>query len=38
MFSKQLNGKSQFDIDRYEIWKVKPSAVVMEGKVIQGKF
>jgi predicted amidohydrolase YtcJ len=27
-----------FDIDRYKIWKVKPSAVVMEGKLIQGSL
>ena len=25
-----------FEVDRHEIWKTKPSAVVMEGKVIQG--
>jgi len=25
-----------FDIDRYEIWKVKPVAVLMEGAIIQG--
>jgi hypothetical protein len=25
-----------FDIDRYEIWKVKPAAVLMEGEIIQG--
>jgi hypothetical protein len=28
--------KDLFEVDRYEIGKVKPSAVVMEGKVIQG--
>jgi predicted amidohydrolase YtcJ len=28
--------KNIFEVDRYEIGKVKPSAVVMEGKVIQG--
>lgn len=27
-----------FDMDRYEIWKVKPSAVVMEGKLIHGSL
>ena len=27
---------SLFDMDRYKIWKVKPSAVVMEGKLNQG--
>ncbi len=27
-----------FDVDQYEIWKTKPSAVVMEGKVIQGSL
>jgi predicted amidohydrolase YtcJ len=30
--------KDLFEIDRYEIWKVKPSAVVMEGEVIQGSL
>jgi predicted amidohydrolase YtcJ len=25
-----------FDIDRYEIWKVKPAAVMMEGAIVQG--
>lgn len=25
-----------FDVDRYDIWKVKPAAVVMEGQLIQG--
>jgi len=25
-----------FDMDRHEIWKVKPAAVLMEGEVIQG--
>jgi len=25
-----------FELDQYEIWKTEPSAVVMEGKVIQG--
>jgi predicted amidohydrolase YtcJ len=30
--------KDLFDIDRYEIWKVKPSAVIMEGEVIQGSL
>ena len=25
-----------FEIDRYEIWKVRPAAVMMEGEVIQG--
>jgi len=25
-----------FDIDRHEIWKVKPAAVMMEGAIIQG--
>ena len=27
-----------FDMDRYKIWKVKPSAVVMEGKLIHGSL
>jgi predicted amidohydrolase YtcJ len=27
-----------FDMDRDGIWKVKPVAVLMEGKVIQGKL
>ena len=27
-----------FDMDRYNIWKVKPSAVVMEGKLIHGSL
>jgi len=27
-----------FDMDRYEIWKIKPSAVIMEGKLIQGSL
>jgi len=27
-----------FDIDRYEIWKVKPAAVLMEGAIIQGSL
>jgi hypothetical protein len=30
--------KNLFDVDPYEIWKLKPSAVVMEGEVIQGSF
>jgi len=30
--------KNLFEVDRYEIWKVKPSTVVMEGKVIQGSL
>jgi hypothetical protein len=30
--------KNLFDVDRYEIWKVKPSTVMMEGKIIQGSF
>ena len=30
--------KNLFEVDRYEIWKVKPSAVVMEGEVIQGSL
>jgi predicted amidohydrolase YtcJ len=30
--------KNLFEVDRYEIWKVKPSMVMMEGKVIQGSF
>ena len=25
-----------FDVDRHEIWQTKPSAVLMEGKVVQG--
>jgi predicted amidohydrolase YtcJ len=25
-----------FDIDRHEIWKVKPAAVMMEGEIIHG--
>jgi len=25
-----------FELDQYEIWKTEPSAVMMEGKVIQG--
>jgi len=25
-----------FDIDRYDIWQVKPAAVLMEGEIIQG--
>ena len=31
-------NKNLFDVDPYEISKLKPSAVVMEGKVIQGSF
>jgi predicted amidohydrolase YtcJ len=31
-------NKDLFDVDPYEISKLKPSAVVMEGKVIQGSF
>lgn len=27
-----------FEVDRHEIWKVKPSAVMMEGEVIQGSL
>jgi hypothetical protein len=27
-----------FEVDRYEIWKTKPSAVMMEGEVIQGSL
>ena len=27
-----------FDVDRYEIWKTKPSAVMMEGEVVQGSL
>jgi len=30
--------KNLFEVDRYEIWKVKPSMVMMEGKVIQGSL
>jgi len=30
--------KNLFEVDRYEIWKVKPSTVMMEGKVIQGSL
>ena len=30
--------KNLFDVDRYEIWKVKPSTVMMEGKVIKGSL
>jgi predicted amidohydrolase YtcJ len=30
--------KNLFEVNRYEIWKVKPSMVIMEGKVIQGSF
>ena len=30
--------KNLFDIDRYEIWKTKPLAVIMEGEVIQGSL
>ena len=30
--------KNLFELDRYEIWKVKPSTVVLEGKVIQGSL
>jgi predicted amidohydrolase YtcJ len=29
-------NESLFDVDRDKIWKVKPAAVLMEGKVIQG--
>ena len=29
-------NKNIFEVDPHEIWKLKPSAVVMEGKVIQG--
>ena len=31
-------NKNLFEVDPYEIYKLKPSAVVMEGKVIQGSF
>jgi len=31
-------NKNLFEVDPYEISKLKPSAVVMEGKVIQGSF
>jgi predicted amidohydrolase YtcJ len=27
-----------FELDQYEIWKTKPSAVMMEGEVIQGSL
>ena len=27
-----------FDVDRYEIWKIKPSIVVMEGELIRGSL
>ena len=27
-----------FEIDSDEIWKVKPAAVLMEGKIIQGRL
>jgi predicted amidohydrolase YtcJ len=27
-----------FDMDRYKIWKVKPTAVIMEGEIIQGSL
>jgi len=30
--------KNLFEVDRYEIWKVKPSTVMMEGEIIQGSF
>jgi len=30
--------KNLFEVDRYEIWKVKPSTVMMEGEVIQGSL
>ena len=29
-------NESLFDVDRDKIWKIKPAAVLMEGKVIQG--
>ena len=31
-------NKNLFEVESYEISKLKPSAVVMEGKVIQGAF
>ena len=31
-----LLNDNLFDIDRYEIWKVKPAAVMMEGAIVQG--
>ena len=27
-----------FDADRYEIWKIKPSIVMMEGELIRGSL
>jgi predicted amidohydrolase YtcJ len=30
--------KNLFEVNRYEIWKVKPSTVMMEGKIIHGSF
>ena len=30
--------KNIFEIDRYEIWKIKPSAVILEGEIIQGSL
>lgn len=31
-------NKNLFEVDRYEIMNVKPSVVIMEGKVVQGKL
>ena len=30
--------KDLFDVNRHEIWKTRPSAVMMEGKLIQGSL
>ena len=30
--------RNLFDIDPYDIWKLKPSAVVVEGNVVQGSL